>query len=74
MVYIFYDGFGVVPADMFLPTSNSSNLVFVYLVSVFDGHWRVCLSGKMAGYPVLAGYSHCSAVYWLSPSCWVAVE
>ena len=43
---------------MFLTTSNSSNLGFLYLVSVFDGHWLVCLTGKMAGYPV-------SAASWL---------
>ena len=31
--------------QMFLPTSNSSNLVFVYLVSVFDGS----LTGPLVG-------------------------
>ena len=33
------------PADMFLPTSNSSNLVFVYLVSAFDGSLTAPLVG-----------------------------
>ena len=45
---------------MFLPTSNSSNLVFLYLVSTCDWRWLVCLSGEMAGYPVSAGSHHCS--------------